>query len=372
MKLNFRLLIALALMLIPALSINHTVRAADAVRVTLVVNGTLGDKSFFDSALRGLKQAETEAGITLKVIETGEDQAKWETGLDDAMADTENYDLLIAGTFSMADFMTARADLYPDKKFIMFDTAVDYGGKCKCTNVYSVEYAQNEGSYLAGVYVAAMIKEGKLEGLSGKSVIGAVGGLDIPVINDFIAGYEQGAKSIIPDITLVKQYIAGDKPFFDPARGKEIALAMYDQGADFVFGIAGGSGQGVIEAAKERKRYMIGVDSDQATIVGEKDPEGAARILTSMLKNVDASLLRAIKLNAEGKLPYGVREVVGLAEGAVGLAVNDIYTKATPDSVKALVDQAAKDVIDCKIVVATAFEVATSKCAMKMEATPAK
>lgn len=346
-------------------------RAQDALRVTLLVNGTLGDKSFFDSANRGLKQAEADFGIVLKVIETGEDQTKWEPALVDAMSDVDNYDLLIAGTFEMARAMTENADQYPDKKFVMFDTAVDYTA-CKCANVYSVEYAQNEGSYLAGVYVGAMIKDGKLEGLSGKPIIGAVGGLDIPVINDFIVGYEQGAKSVLPDVQLLKQYIAGDKPFFDPAKGKEIALSMYDQGANFVFGIAGGSGQGVIEAAKERNRYMIGVDSDQATVIADTDPEGAARILTSMMKNVDASLYRAIKLEKEGTLAYGAREVIGLAEGAVGLAVNDIYNKATPDSVKALIEQAQKDIIDCKIIVATAYEVPTGKCAQAAEATPSK
>ncbi len=358
------------------LAVAKPTRAQQPLRVKNVINGTLPDKSFFDSAERGLARAQKELGIEYKTIELGEAADKWEPGLDDAMADTESYDVLIAGTYQMADFMTARADNYPDKKFIIYDTAVDYT-KCKCANVYSVEYAQNEGSYLAGVYAAAMMKDGKLPNLSGKSVIGAVGGLDIPVINDFIVGYEQGAKSVDPAVQLVKQYVGGDKPFFDPAKGKEIALSMYEQGADFVFGIAGGSGQGVIDAAKEKGKYAIGVDSDQSLILRDTDPKAADQILTSMMKNVDNSLFRAISLHIEGKLPYGTREVVGLAEGGVGLAKNDVYNKVTPDSVKQLVDQAEADITACKITVATAFEKArpctpATQVVATMEATASK
>jgi basic membrane protein A and related proteins len=369
-------LVLVVLLVIASLSVLTSAtptRAQKALRVKNVINGTLPDKSFFDSAERGLQRAKKELGIEYKTIELGEDANKWETGLDDAMADTGSYDVLIAGTYQMADYMTARADNYPDKKFIMYDTAVDYT-KCKCANVYSVEYAQNEGSYLAGVYAAAMMKDGKLPNLSGKGVIGAVGGLDIPVINDFIVGYDQGAKSVDPSIKLVKQYVGGDKPFFDPAKGKEIALAMYEQGADFVFGIAGGSGQGVIDAAKEKGKYTIGVDSDQAAILADTDPKAAQQILTSMMKNVDNSLFRALSLHIKGTLPYGATELIGLAEGGVGLAKNDIYNKATPDSVKTLVEQAQADIIACKITVNTTFEKARpcNPAAATMAATASK
>src|SRR5262249_20310976 len=298
-----------------------------------VINGTLGDKSFFDSAERGVERAKAELGIEFKTIELGNDNTKWENGLDDAMADTKNYDVLIVGTFQMVDYLTARADTYPDKRFIMYDADVDRT-KCKCGNVYSVAYAQNEGSYLAGVYAAAMMADGKLANLSNKNIIGAVGGDDFPVINDFIVGYEQGAQSVNKDIQVLKQYVGGDKPFADPAKAKEIALSMYDKGADFVFGIAGDSGLGVIDAAKERGKWTIGVDSDQAAILLPSDPKAAAQILTSMKKNVDNSLFRALKLHLDGKLAYGGPEEIGLAEGAVGLAMdNEIFKKATPDSV---------------------------------------
>lgn len=332
----------------------HSAQAQQGLRVTFLINGTLGDKSFFDSAERGLVRAEKDFGIKLKNIELGDDSTKWEAGLEDAMADTKNYDLLVAQGGDLASFMMANADKYPDKKFIYFDETLDFT-KCKCANVYNVVYAQNESSYLGGVYAAAMLKEGKLPNAAGKNTIGAVGGQDIPIIEDFIKGYTQGAKSVDPNINVIVTFIGGDNPWGDPAKGKEIANSLYDQGADIVFGIAGGSGDGIIEAAKERNKYTLGVDSDQATAYMDSDPDAATHILTSILKNVDNSLYRALSLNAEGKLPYGKTETVGVAQGGVGLAINDIYNKATPDSVKKIVEQAMNDIVSCKVTVDTAL-----------------
>jgi basic membrane protein A len=327
-------------------------RAQPTLRVTHVVNGTLGDRSFFDSAQEGLERAAAEFGFSLKVIELGEDQARWEPGIDDAMADTDSYDILVLGGSLVVDYLMARADQYPDKKFIFHDEPIDFT-KCKCANVYNVIYAQNEGAYLAGVYAAAMMKEKALPNLSGKNTIGVVGGLDIPVINDFIVGYAQGAKSVIPEMTVLTQYIGGERPFFDVAKGLEIALAMYDQGADFTFSVAGGSGLGMIQAAQRRGKYFIGVDSDQWLLTKDRDPEAAAVILTSMIKNVGGVLYRAIALALEDELPFGETEIVGIAEGAVGLAKNEYYERITPESVKAIIAQAEEDVMMCRVVVET-------------------
>src|SRR5690606_28164103 len=225
-------------------------------------------------------------------IELGTDPANWEPGLDDAMADVDNYDMLIVGTFQMVDFLAERAHLYPDKYFILFDTAVPYDDPevCVdgCQNVYSVLYAQNEGSFLTGVYAAAMTRSG-LEGTNPDPIIGVIGAQSIPVIDDFIVGYEQGACLVNPDITTIVQYVGGAAAWNDPARAKEITLAMYEQGADIVFSVAGGSGVGMFEAAEEQGRYALGVDSDQATIIMDTNPDQAQRILTSMMKNVDNS-----------------------------------------------------------------------------------
>jgi basic membrane protein A len=313
------------------------------LRVVNLINGVLGDKSFFDSANRGMEMAKKDFGIEVKTIEAGIDPAKWKPALEDAAAN-EEYDILIVGTFQMSEFLQEVAPKYPDKKFIIYDVSVDYS-KCDCKNVYSVTYKQNEGSYLAGLYAGLM---------SQSKIVGVIGGQDIPVINDFIVGYKQGAKDAgVSEQNVIVQYAGG---WNDPAKGKEIALAMYQQGADIVFYVAGGTGVGIFQAAQEVNKYAIGVDSDQALIIETTNPEQAKHILTSMMKNVDNSLYRAIKLYLEGKLPFGQAEALGIAEGGVGLAKNKYYEEMTPADVKAKIDQAEKDILEGKIVVDTVFK----------------
>ena len=327
----------------------------DPLRVVSVVNGTLGDKSFFDSAQRGMEAIADEYDIEIDTVELGIDPANWEPGLLDVMADTDSYDILIAGTFQMIDFLAANAHSYPDKLFMFYDAPMPYDNPdvCVegCANVYSMTYAQNEGSFLAGVYAAAMSQSG-VDGMNDAAIIGAVGGQQIPVIDDFIVGYEQGACLVNSESQNIVQY-AGS--WNDPARGKEIALAMYEQDADIVFQVAGGTGVGVFEAAHEQGRFALGVDSDQATIVAETDPDQAERILTSMMKNVDNSIFRAVTLHLEGELPYGSAESLGIPEGGVGLAKNEFYDASTPDDIKDLVAAAEEAVVNGDIEVVTVF-----------------
>lgn len=332
------------------------VSAQDApLRITYVVNGVLGDKSFFDSGQRGMDQVMDEFDAEVNTVELGIDPANWETGLDDAMSDVDNYDILIAGTFQMIDYLAKRSHLYPDKVFFFYDAPMPYDNPeiCveACANVYSITYNQNEGSFLAGVYAAAMTMQ-EIEGMNPEAILGAIGGQDIPVINDFIVGYEQGACLVNPDSQVLVQYAGG---WNDPAKGKEITLAMYEQGADIVFQIAGGTGVGVFEAAQEQGHFAIGVDSDQASIILDTDPEQAERILTSMLKNVDTSLFRAVELYLNDELTLGVAEGLGIEEGGVGLAINDIYTAATPQEVQDLIAAVQEAVIAGDITVGTVF-----------------
>ena len=327
----------------------------EPLRIVSVINGTLGDKSFFDSAQRGMDAVADEYDIETDTVELGIDPANWEPGLLDVMSDTDSYDILIAGTFQMIDFMAANAHNYPDKLFMFYDAPMPYDNAdvCVegCSNVYSMTYAQNQGSFLAGVYAAAVTMSG-IDGTNDAPTIGAVGGQQIPVIDDFIVGYEQGACLVNPDTVSIVQY-AGS--WNDPARGKEITLAMYEQGADIVFQIAGGTGVGVFEAAHEQERFAIGVDSDQAVIVAETDPDQAERILTSMMKNVDNSIFRAVTLHLEGELPYGSSESLGIPEGGVGLAKNEFYDMATSEDIKAMVEAAEAAVVNGDIDVQTVF-----------------
>ena len=328
----------------PTATVAPTAEAKKKLKVINLINGVLGDKSFFDSSERGVKKASEEFGFEYKTIEAGIDPAKWQPALEDAAAN-EDYDVLIVGSWQMSDFLQIVAPKYPDKKFMIYDQTVDYT-KCtnKCVNVYSVTYKQNEGSYLAGLYVGLMTKTG---------IVGAVGGGDIGVINDFIVGYKQGVTDAKASNQVLVQYANG---WNDPAGGKEIALAMYQQGADYVFNIAGGTGMGIFQAALEVNKLAIGVDSDQALIVEATNPELAARIPTSMQKNVDNSLYRALKMHLAGTLPYGTAEALGVAEGGVGLSYNKFYDAMTPQNVKDAITQAEKDLLAGKIIVATALK----------------
>ncbi len=350
----------LVLVLLVAMMLGYaggvTTAQDEPLKITLVINGVLGDKSFFDSAQRGMDMLiEDGYNVEVNTVELGIDPAGWETGLGDAMADTEAYDLLIVGTFQMTEFLGARVHLYPDKNFVSFDAGVAYDDPAVCVdgckNVYSVLYAQNEGSFLAGVYAAA-ITASDLDGINPDPIIGAVGGQDIPVINDFIVGYEQGACLVNPDSQVLVQY-AGD--WNDPATGKEMTLAMYEQKADIVFNIAGGTGVGIFEAAQEQNHYAIGVDSDQAALIGVTDPDQANHILTSMQKNVDYSLYRAVDLYLNGELPLGEAETIGIADGGVSLSENDIYYNSTPETILDLIDAVTAAVEAGDITVNTVF-----------------
>lgn len=168
-------------------------------RIKLVINGGLGDKSFFDSAYEGLKRSESKLGYELKVVELGSDRTKWEPGFEDAAA-ADDYDILAAGTFDVTDYIGELAPQYPDKKFWVFDSAVDYSGKngCsnKCENVYSMTFKQNEGGYLAGFLAEKLVAEKALKGAESLNKVGVVGGVKIPVIEDFIIGFKAGFKAV--------------------------------------------------------------------------------------------------------------------------------------------------------------------------------
>jgi basic membrane protein A len=332
----------------------------ETLRITLFINGTLGDKSFFDSAQRGLDNLlDDDFNIEVNTIETSTDPSTWEPGIDDALSDTDNYDIFIAGTFQTIEYVAERSHLYPDKTLIFFDAPMPYEDPeiCvdACANVYSIGYSQNEGSFLAGVYAGAMTISG-LAGFNDDPIIASIGGQDIPIINDFVVAYEQGACLVNPESVNISQYVSGSDGWNNPARAKEISLAVFEQGADIVFNVAGGSGPGMFEAALEQDHYAIGVDSDQAALYVDSNPDLAERILTSMEKRVDNSLYRAIELYLADELPVGTFEVLGIETGGVELSDNEIYQDATPDNIKELVTAVEEAVVSGDITVTTVFE----------------
>jgi len=318
------------------------------VKVVLYLNGTLGDKSFFDSAARGVNQAVKELGIVGKVVEGGYDPAKWEPDL--LQLSEGDWDIIIAGTWQLQEYLEKIAPNHPEKKFFTYDTSVTYVDG-NLGNVYSILYSQNEASFLAGA-LAAMITESNLPLANSDKVIGFLGGMDIPVINDFKVGFEEGAAYIDPAVKVLVTYAGA---FSDPAKGKELTLAMIDQGADISFNVAGETGLGGIDAAKEKNKYTIGVDSDQYLLFADTDAEKASHIVTSMMKNVDFSIFRAIKMHIAGTLKYGEAEVLDIDKGGVGLADNANYQKVVTADMKAKIADISEKIKSGEIKVGTAF-----------------
>lgn len=329
-----------------------------ALRIKFVVNGTLGDKSFFDSADAGLKKIADEYGYKVQVVELGSERSKWESGFEDAAA-AGDYDIFLAGTFDAVDYVSHLAPEYSDKKFWLFDAPADYAGDnggCsnKCENVYSITFKQNEGGYLAGYIAAGTLGAGTLPGAESGKKAGVIGAVEIPVIQDFAVGFEAGFKAAGgTESDAITQYIGGSVPFADAPRAKEIANSMYGQGAGIVWPVAGSSGFGVFEAAVERNRYAFGIDSDQSVTLAKA--EQRERIVTSILKNVGAALEDAAARDKDGSLPYGTAESLGLKQNAVGYVDNAQYQKLVPQDVQAKVADVAKGIADGSISVPSAF-----------------
>ncbi len=321
---------------------------AEQLKVVLYLNGTLGDKSFFDSASDGVKRAEKDLGIRAKVIEGGYDASRWEPDITQLCEG--DWDIIIAGTWQTQEILEKLAPQHPDKKFFTYDTTVTYSNG-NLGNVYSIMYMQNEASFLVGA-LGAMITESSMPKANKDKTIGFLGGMDIDVINDFKIGYMEGAAYIDPAIDVKVAYAGA---WNDPAKGKELTLAFFDQGADISFNVAGETGLGGLDAAKERSKYTFGVDSDQYALFAESDPEKAANIITSMLKNVGNSLYRGIKMHQEGTLVYGEAEYLGIAEGGVGIAKNENYLKVVPKEFQAKIDEIEQKILAGEIKVSSAF-----------------
>lgn len=312
-----------------------------------LVNGNLGDKSFFDSAEAGLKELQDAGRIKYNTIEMGgstEDQAKWQSYLEEVSA-SGKYDVIICGTYQMPDYLKNVAEAYPDQKYIIYDDTT-----YQLPNVLNLSYKQNDLGYLVGVFAGSLTKDTSFANINEDNVIGFVGGVDSPVINDFLYGYILGAQSVNPDVKVDTRYVGN---YIDPAKGKELAESMInDNNCDVIWGVAGNSGNGAVEAAQETgKAYFIGVDSDQeVTLSGEL----AAITLTSGLKNVNQSLIWVFDELDAGNEHWGEHVTLGINEGGVGMVTDKNFT-TVPQSVQDAVNKAIEDVSSGAVTVPTAI-----------------
>jgi basic membrane protein A len=293
-----------------------------------MVPGSLGDLGFFDSAEAGMKRAKSDLGATTKTIEGGDNNTQaWVNDLQN-LAKTDKYNVIVTGGDQVADQLTQVAKQFPNQKFIMFDAEV------KQPNIASITFRQNDVSFLAGV-LAALVSEDTADYpmSGGKKNVGIVGGQDIPVINDCIVGFEAGAKAVDPNITIQKSYVGS---WTDSNTGYNQAASMYSKGADVIFAAAGGSGLGVLKAAKDKKKYAIGVDSDQNGLY-------PGYILASALKNVDNAVFDLLSKAKAGQLETGKTYVYGIPNNGVNLKLDtDLVKQSTADKIKDYSDKVAK------------------------------
>lgn len=304
-----------------------TAKPEMAHKVAIVYStGGKGDKSFNDSAYRGLEKAKQDLGIEFSEYEPKDPSVEAKNQLTE-YAQTGEYDLIIGVGFTMKEAVEAVANDYPDQKFALIDDVID--GK---NNVASLMFREQEGSFLTGALAAMMTKSG---------VIGFVGGVEAPVIFRFATGYIQGARYVNPDIKIITTYVGGNNSFNDPVAGKQLTESLISQKADVIMHAAGGTGSGVFKAAQEKGVFAIGVDSNQ-------DGEAPGVILTSMLKNVDVAVYNTIKSVLDGNYKGGV-SYFGIAEDGVGITELE-FTKDTIGQEKIdKIKQLYQDIKDGKI-----------------------
>jgi basic membrane protein A and related proteins len=312
---------------------------AEEVRIGLAYDAIgRGDRSFNDSAFAGAEAAVAEFGGEYREVtpnEDGSDRAELLAQLAE-----QGYNPVIAVGFAYDEIIADVAAEFPDTTFAQVDGSVDVP-EFKGDNVTGLLFASEEGSFLAGAAAALKSETGR---------IGFVGGVDVPLIQTFQAGYEAGARAVNPDIIIDVQYIspAGDfSGFNDPARAQILAAGMYSAGADIVFQVAGGSGTGVFQAAAEAGGRAIGVDSDQYQTVD--DPALQAVIMTSMLKRVDNAVTSFVGSFVDGNVEGGTDILYDLESDGVGLATTGGFI----DDIQGELDSYRQQIVDGEIEVPT-------------------
>ena len=274
--------------------------AKGKTKVAIVfATGGLGDKSFNDSAMEGIKQAVKRYGIEYDYAEP-KAITEYHTYLSQ-FANTRRYDLIVSIGFDQADALGSVAERFQKQSFAIIDMVVDK------PNIASYIYKEQERGFLLGYASALMTTRTDDKRINKDKVIGVIGGMKIPLIDANIAGFMAGARYANPAVKVLHSYVGH---WADPAKGKELTISMFEQGADIVWGAAGRSGLGVINAAKERNRYAIGSDADQGYLAPEN-------VLTNGMKFVNHTVEIIIGKVVDGTYRAGVH-LLGVKENALG------------------------------------------------------
>ena len=304
---------------------------ASDLQVGLVSDvGTFNDRSFNQSALEGLQRAETELGVEGRPIES---QAANDYVANLTTLARNDYDLIVGVGFLMAESIDAVATSFPESNFAI----VDYSNAALPNtppNVRGLTFATNENSYLVG-YLAAKMAE--LETPGEAPVISAVGGIEIPSVTIFIAGYRAGALAANPDTEVLIDY---SQDFVAQAKCKELALDQIARGSQVVFQVAGGCGLGALSAASDEGVWGVGVDRDQSDL--------GPHILTSAVKRVDTSVFDTIQAVEDGSFTGGEDATFNLANDGVALGTT---SDEVPQEVLDEIETLKQQIIDGEVTV---------------------
>lgn len=322
----------------PEADVADEAAAEDEFWVGLIVaTGGLGDRSFNDSGYAGVQLAAEELGIQFDYVEPTE-IAEYESH-ERAFAQSGKYDLIVGLGFDQADPMALVAADFPDQQWLLIDGVID-----GMDNVRSITFKDHEKTFLIGGFGAQLTTLPLPKG-NEECVLGGVGGMDIPLIRAFAAGYTAGARYLNPDCEVIINYVGG---WADPATAKEIALSMYDQNADIVYQFAGGSGLGVFEAAVDADQYAFGTDVNQNWI----EPDHIVLSAQRFLDVVVFDTIEDLYLNDVWEPGH---HPLGLAEGAVGYVLEDSNVEVPPEVIER-VEEMKEKVISGELVVPAELE----------------
>ena len=285
-----------------------------------------GDLSFCDAAYAGAHKAVKKWNIELNEVNPTQS-----TGTEIVLRRLAKlkYDLIIGVGFLFREPMNRVAVDFPDVNFALIDVIAEP------ENVASLVYKAHEGTFLAGVIAALKTKS---------KIVGFVGGMKIPLVEAFEIGFEAGIKATHPDVKLLVNYVGvTPQAFDDPAKGKELALAQYNKGADIIIAAAGASGLGALEAAKQTKKYIIWVDSNGNSLI-------PGQVLTSIIKGVELSVYQMIENVVSGTFTGGVKNY-GLKEGGIEYIVDKNNKALLSDDILKKVEEFKSKIIAGEIVV---------------------
>lgn len=308
-------------------------QAASISRVGLVTDvGKVDDRTFNESAYKGMVRAAKAFGIKSAFIET---QQPTDYAKNIEQFATAGYDMIITVGFMLGDATKKMAEKYPEVRFAIVDFAYDP----PLDNVVGLVFAEEQSGFMAGA----------LAGLMSKSkVLGMVAGIEIPPVIRFRKGYEAGVQHVCADCTVLGVYIDS---FTDPARGKTAAISQIDEGADVIFGGGGTTGSGAILGAAQAGVWAIGVDQDEyLTTFKQGRTPGSDKLLSSAMKRVDQAVYRVVQQAVAGQFSGGTVKF-DASNGGIGLAPFHETEASVPDAVKTKLREIAADLASGKLVV---------------------